>query len=116
MKILLDACVWGKAKERIAQDDHDVIWAGDWDEDPGDLEILERAHREGRLLVTLDKDFGELAIVRRIPHSGIMRLVNISAKRQAEVCVYVLDRYREALENGAILTVESNRVRIRPPD
>ena len=79
------------------------------------MEILQRAHREGRLLVTLDKDFGELAIVRKIPHAGIMRLVNISAKRQVEVCLYVLDRYQETLENGAILTVESNRVRIRPP-
>lgn len=115
MKILLDACVWGRAKEALAQGGHDVVWAGDWDEDPGDLEILQRAHREGRLLVTLDKDFGELAIVRKIPHAGIMRLVNISAKRQVEVCLYVLDRYQETLENGAILTVESNRVRIRPP-
>ena len=44
MKILLDACVWGKAKERLAQEGHDVVWAGDWQEDPGDLEILKRAH------------------------------------------------------------------------
>jgi hypothetical protein len=32
--------------------------------------ILGRAHREGRVLVTLDKDFGELAVVRRQPHPG----------------------------------------------
>jgi hypothetical protein len=37
MKILLDACVWGRAKEELAQGGHDVVWAGDWDEDPGDL-------------------------------------------------------------------------------
>jgi predicted nuclease of predicted toxin-antitoxin system len=116
MKILLDACVWGKAKERLAQEGHDVVWAGDWQEDPGDLEILKRAHKESRLLITLDKDFGELAIVRKIPHSGIIRLVNISARKQAEVCLYVISRYQELLLNGALLTVESDRVRIRPPD
>jgi predicted nuclease of predicted toxin-antitoxin system len=116
VKILLDACVWGKAKERLAQEGHDIIWVGDWTEDPGDLEILERAHREGRLLVTLDKDFGELAIVRRVRHSGIVRLVGISARMQADVCLQVLNRYSELLLNGAILTVESNRVRIRPAD
>jgi predicted nuclease of predicted toxin-antitoxin system len=27
---------------------HDVIWSGDWPEDPGDEEILAQAHREGR--------------------------------------------------------------------
>ena len=82
MKILLDACVWGKAKEGLSRQGHDVVWAGDWAEDPGDLEILKRAHSEKRVLVTLDKDFGELAIVRKVAHSGIIRLVNISARNQ----------------------------------
>src|SRR5688572_31568341 len=52
---------------------HDVVWCGEWSEDPGDDEILAFAHREGRILVTLDKDFGELAVVHRQPHSGIVR-------------------------------------------
>ena len=52
---------------------HDVVWAGEWSEDPGDREILAKAHVEGRILVTLDKDFGELAIVRQQSHSGIIR-------------------------------------------
>jgi predicted nuclease of predicted toxin-antitoxin system len=60
---------------------HDVIWTGDWSEDPGDDEILAHAHREGRILVTLDKDFGELAIIRAVPHRGILRLVNIAARQ-----------------------------------
>lgn len=43
---------------------HDVVRAGDWSMDPGDEEILDRAHQESRVLVTLDKEFGALAIVR----------------------------------------------------
>ncbi len=113
MNILLDTCVWGKTKTRLMQEGHDVQWAGDWPEDPGDLEILGCAHREHRVLVTLDKDFAELAIVRDIRHSGIIRLVNISARKQADACIYVLERYKEAIEKGAIITVEANRVRIR---
>lgn len=57
MKVLLDACVWGGAKSELSLQ-NDVIWAGDWDEDPGDDEILRRAYREGRVLITLDKDLG----------------------------------------------------------
>lgn len=116
MKILLDTCVWGKAKEGLAQHGHDVLWAGDWTEDPGDLDILKRAYAEKRVLITLDKDFGELAIVRKIPHCGIVRLVNISAKNQGELARYVLGRYGEALRKGAIITVEASRIRIRSSD
>jgi predicted nuclease of predicted toxin-antitoxin system len=113
MKILLDSCVWGKAKIQLSHEGYDVEWAGDWPKDPGDLEILARAHSERRVLVTLDKDFGELAIVRNISHSGIIRLVGISARKQAELCSYIFGRYRDAIEKGAIITVEANRVRIR---
>ena len=74
MKILLDTCVWGGARTNLEVAGHDVIWAGDWPEDPGDEEILARAHKEGRILVTLDKDFGEIAIVHKTKHSGIVRL------------------------------------------
>ena len=71
MRVLLDTCVWGGAKGGVASGGHDVVWAGDWPEDPGDEEILARAHAEGRVLVTLDKDFGELAVVRhRRPHGA----------------------------------------------
>jgi predicted nuclease of predicted toxin-antitoxin system len=80
MKVLLDTCVWGKAQDEIAAAEHDVIWAGHWQVDPGDEEILAIAAREKRILVTLDKDFGEPAIVRGLPHAGIIRLVNFPAR------------------------------------
>ena len=38
------------------------MWFGDWSRDPGDEEILAIADQERRILVTLDKDFGELAV------------------------------------------------------
>lgn len=113
MRVLLDACVWGGAKEAFGQAGHDVAWAGDWETDPGDVEILNRAQSEGRVLVTLDKDFGELAIVRELPHCGIMRLVNFAAKQQGKACLAVLDRYGDLLLDGGIVTVEPGRLRLR---
>lgn len=113
MKILLDTCVWGGVRKDLKIAGHDVIWAGEWDKDPGDEEILDRAYQEKRILVTLDKDFGELAIVNNLPHSGIIRLVNLSARRQADICTQVLSKYGEELQAGAIITVDLDRVRIR---
>ena len=116
MKLLLDTCVWGGASQELEAAGHDVLWAGEWTEDPGDEEILARAHSEERILVTLDKDFGELAIVHRMPHSGILRLVNLAARQQATVCLRALALYGEELQSGAIVTAESGRLRIRPTD
>ncbi|MFN8385107.1 MAG: DUF5615 family PIN-like protein [Anaerolineales bacterium] len=113
MKVLLDTCVWGGVKQTLAYAGHDVLWAGDWEKDPGDEEILSIAHNERRVLITLDKDFGELAVVFAQPHSGIVRLVNMSAKQQGDVCVEILSRYESNLLSGALITAERNRVRVR---
>ncbi len=116
MKVLLDTCVWGGAKQALADAGHDVIWTGDLERDPGDEEILKRATEEGRVLVTLDKDFGELAIVRGIRHRGIVRLVGMRAQQQGEVSLAVMAKYGELLERGGLVTVEPGRVRMRDPE
>ena len=116
MKLLLDTCVWGGSRKELGADGHDVLWAGDWTEDPGDDEILARAYRENRILVTLDKDFGELAIIRAAPHRGILRLVNIAARQQSVACSRVLSLHGADLQAGAIVTAEPGRLRFRPPD
>lgn len=115
MKVLLDTCVWGKAKDELSRAGHDTEWAGDWDRDPGDDEILRLAHEQRRVLVTLDKDFGELAVAFGRPHSGLVRLVGMSAREQGPMCVDILSRYAEELAAGAIVTVEPGRIRVRPP-
>ena len=86
---------------------------GEWDGDPGDAEILRLAHESGRVLVTLDKDFGQLAIAKGAAHAGIVRLVGIRAREQGPVVVTVLAVHQLELERRAILTVEPDRVRVR---
>jgi predicted nuclease of predicted toxin-antitoxin system len=115
VKILLDSCVWGGARRSLIAAGHDVIWAGEWSEDPGDQAILAHAHSEQRILVTLDKDFGELAVIRGVPHSGIIRIVNMSARDQAVACAHALAMHGEQLQAGAIVTIEPGRLRLRPP-
>ncbi len=115
MKVLLDSCICGRARVELDAAGHDVVWVGDWPQDPGDDEILARARDEGRILVTLDKDFGELAVLHGERHCGILRLVNISAGRQAPMCLQVLALHGPELAAGAIITAEPGRLRIRVP-
>ena len=115
MKLLLDSCVWGGALEELSTAGHDVLWIGQTPQDPGDEEILRQAFQDKRILITLDKDFGELAIVRGMAHCGILRLVNISARQQAKICLHILEHYGHELQAGALVTAEADRIRIRLP-
>lgn len=110
--VLLDTCVWSGAKKELEYAGFDVKWIGD-QADPGDLEIIKMAFKESRVLITLDKDFGELAIYRGEDHSGIIRLVNISVQKHGEVSIYLLERYSTELYSNAIITFETHKVRIR---
>ena len=116
MKILLDSCVWSKAQLELAANGHEVEWCGNWPADPGDAEVLRRAHAGRSVLVTLDKDFGELAIVFRQQHSGVIRLHQVPAREQAGTVLRILSMHADELSNGALVSMTRNRVRVRRAD
>ena len=116
MKVLLDACVWGGASQTDQRAGYDVETVSDWLRDPGDQDILAHALDHTQVLVTLDKDFGELTVVWHQPHRGIIRLVDLRARDQGPAIVMALAKYGEELLQGAIVTVEPGRVRVRPSD
>ena len=114
MKLLFDSCVSPVSAEELRQEGFDVVWVGDWPADPGDPAILERAYQEGRVLVTIDTDFGELAVARKHPHVGIIRLEEVPAPEITAACRRVIAFYARDLAAGAIVTVEIGRTRVRP--
>lgn len=114
MKVLLDTCVAGNAADAVRQAGHDVIWSGNWPRDPGDDEILRRAADESRVLITIDKDFGELVIAKGNAHCGMIRLIGFRAAEQGPAIVKLLQAYDKDLADRAILTAEPWRVRVRP--
>ncbi len=111
--ILLDTCVWGGVLPILIDLGHDAIWSGSWPQDPGDAAILAAAHSERRILVTLDKDFGELASVKGLPHTGIVRITGFRAGQMAKAIHHVVSSYQQELLSGAIITVDPERIRIR---
>jgi predicted nuclease of predicted toxin-antitoxin system len=113
MKVLLDSCVSGHAVAAVRDAGHDVVWTGDWPSDPGDQQILRFAADQSRVMVTIDKDFGELAIVQGMVHVALIRLVGFRAAEQGAAVVRLLATYEGELSAGAILTAEPWRVRVR---
>lgn len=108
--------VWGKAKEPLREAGFVVEWVGDWQKDPGDEEILRVAAEQQRVLITLDKDFGLLAIHHGRHHCGIIRLVDVAATSQAPAIIEVIQRFADDLADRAIITVEPGRIRVRIVD
>ena len=72
----------------MQRDGHEVEWVGDWSTDPGDEQILGHAAQNSQVLVTLDKDFGELAVAfgAALPESsGLSIFATLSKHRCALV-------------------------------
>ncbi len=113
---MLDTCVSGALIGPLTAAGHDVLWTGDWDQDPGDDAIMAHAFLDDRILVTLDKDFGTLAVLHNKPHAGIVRLVNLSVAEQTTTIQQVLATHADDLITGAIVTAERHRLRIRRPN
>lgn len=112
----MDSCVWGGARADLEAAGHDVEWTGDWERDPGDEAILAYAVQEQRVLVTIDKDFGDLTVVRGQSHCGIVRLAGFAAREVGSTCRHVLAAYEPDLIAGALITASPGRVRVRPPE
>lgn len=115
MKFLKDSCISKFAVDALRRKNYDVVWIPEEKEDPGDSAILYRALRENRILVTADKDFGDLIFVFQEPHPTIIRLVNILAKQHGEKILDVVENYAKDFTYNPLITVESYRIRIKYP-
>ena len=75
MKFLVDVCAASRSLlTTLADLGHDVLSARDRFPHASDEALLALAREEGRVLITEDKDFGELVFLRGLPHPGIVRL------------------------------------------
>jgi predicted nuclease of predicted toxin-antitoxin system len=116
LKFLLDSCISAFAVKVLRAAAHDVVWIPESGGDPGDEAILKSAFGEERILVTADKDFGELVHVFRKPHPAIIRLVDMPARDQGATLLKVIATHATEIEQRGIITVEQFRVRVRLPE
>lgn len=99
----------GRAREPFRAGGHEVERVSNRQAHPGDEHILSHAGHQAQIPMTLDKDFGELAIVRGQPHVDIVPLVNFRAAAQGPACVELLAQYNRELTAGAVVTAEPGR-------
>ena len=78
-----------------------------------DEALLALAYEERRVLVTEDKDFGELVYLRRLPHPCVVRLVELRVTEKVDALRDLIERHGSALRAGAMVVITRKRVRIR---
>ncbi len=115
MKFLIDRCVGRRLAHWLRNEGHDVLEALTLGSDPGDQALLELAESENRVLITIDTDFGKLVYLHGVPHSGLIRLPDLSVEQRIALVSEIIRRHYSALENRAIVTITGSRIRISQP-
>lgn len=79
MKFLIDVCADSRPlRSALVNAGHDILSARERFPRHSDTELIKIAYEENRVLVTEDKDFGELVFLRGLPHPSIVRLVEMT--------------------------------------
>jgi predicted nuclease of predicted toxin-antitoxin system len=93
----------------------DVTAIGETISGASDDDVLATASREGRILITEDRDFGELVVRQRLGVHGVvlLELDRLSNVAEAELVTTVVSRNADKL-SGNLLVIEPGRVRVRP--
>lgn len=112
MKFLIDRCAGRRLADWLRQQGYDTVESRERGPDPGDRTLLAWAAAEGRILVTLDTDFGKLVFVNAVPHCGLIRLPDVPAKARIALMAQVLKQSAKDLEAGALVTIRGGRIRI----
>ncbi len=84
MRLLLDECVEFGLARTLRASGHDVVLVQNIEPAADDLRVLELAAAQDRLLVTVDKDFGDLVLRQRRPVPGVV-LVRIPIEQRHSV-------------------------------
>ena len=94
---------------------HDVTWIRTDAPGSKDRDILQRAVDEQRLLLTFDKDFGELAFQHGLPASCGIVLFRLQANSSAVLAHLVVTALQSRTDwSGQFSVVEMGRIRMRP--
>ena len=114
MKILADANVETALVRWLRGEGHDVVWALDFPSSCSDADVLSTATEQDRVVLTYDRDFGELVFLKHRPAHGVV-LLRFDATFQAQRLA-LLQTHWSTIEQhvtGSFVVVANERVRIR---
>jgi len=113
MNFLADESCAAPVVRALREAGHDVVAIAQIAPGASDEQVLEMAMSEGRVLITEDRDFGQLVFARAAPTTGVIlvRFPNSARAAKATTVVEAVKRLGPRL-SGSFAVVEPGRVRI----
>jgi predicted nuclease of predicted toxin-antitoxin system len=118
MRLLANENVSATVIQALRQRGHDVLSAKESMRGESDSAVLQRARQEGRLVVTHDKDFGELAFRNCLPaECGILlfRLTGADPVSDNRRVLEAIESRQDWTAHFAVVTDDQIRIRPLPP-
>jgi predicted nuclease of predicted toxin-antitoxin system len=114
LSIVADECIDKEIVDALRNEGLQVFYVAEIAPSSSDAEVLEMATKTGALLLTSDKDFGELVFRQRRLHSGVLliRLSGVVAQLKARTVIVAVQEHTEELL-GSFSVLEIGRLRIR---
>lgn len=114
MKFLVDECTGTSVVACLRDEGHDAVAVVEVMPEADDEEILDRAVAEGRMVVTNDKDFGEMVFRSGLAHRGVvlLRWRDERAENKIWMMKVVLAQVGERLRNHYVVATEAG-IRVR---
>lgn len=114
MKFLVDETMGRKVTQYLQSKGHDVVYVGEEFAGEDDKFILAKAVQENRIVITLDKDFGDLVFFHSLPYKGVvlLRLRDERVENRIKVIERLLAKYSQRLPGDfAVATDGDERMR-----
>ncbi len=109
MRFLVDECTGSKVAEWLRSENYEVFSVFDEARGISDDEILTKVFAENWILITNDKDFGEMIFRELRTHHGVifMRLDDERAANKIEVLRQLLENYADKLPEQFVVVTET---------
>ena len=115
MRLLADENIPGEAVAALRAAGHDVAWVRVDQPGSAGRDVLARAQEEARILLTFDKDFGELAWRERLPAASGVVLFRFPMPPPTDVGRVIVDIVNARADwAGHFSVIEIDRIRMRP--
>ncbi len=114
LKFIVDESTGIKVVEALRQEGYNALSITEHSPGISDVKIIQFAFDEGRIIITNDKDFGELIYRKQMPAIGVilLRLKDERPANKMRIILEVLRKYNRQLHGNFIVATE-NIIRIR---
>lgn len=114
MKFLADENIDQPIIEHLRKENHHVLSIYETNRGIDDDIVLEITNSENAILLTSDKDFGEIIFRKKMISTGVvlLRLAGLSNNEKAHIVASVLEKHQDEVHNSfTVITSETIRIR-----